>query len=1809
MNQSNNKIAIVGISGIFPDAKNLNEFYTNLLNKKDSVKSPTVDRLRYTSQDPSLKYKVAGHLDRIDLFDNKFFGISKKEAEFMEPSQRMSLQLACEAIENAGYSLKEFEGSETALYLATNASVAATYRGSIEVKHNEPNPTIHTGSLVSMIFGRIANNLKLMGPAIMVDTGCSSGLVAINEASEKLRSGKVDYALVGGVNLKLNFFPMDGRVGNLGASSPAGKTRAFDADADGIGVGEGGGMLLLKRYNDAVNDKDHIHAVILGAGITQDGGRSNSIAAPSPEAQSKAISKAWEEARINPESIEYIETHGAGTPLGDMIEVQALTDAFKAYTDRKNFCALSAAKSNIGHLGNLAGITGVVKAVQSLKHKKILPTINFKKLNPYIDLDNSAAYIATDALDWTAKEDPRRCGVSCFGLSGTNAHLVLEEAPERTEESSELSPYVLKISAKTQFALTNYIDKIHGYLQETDENLASVLYTLNSGRSDYGYRLMIHANDKNGLLKELDSLANSTFPRIKKSKKAVLLFSSIPVIDDVMLDIAAFSGKKINPNSYNKIALTVLVQYGLYKKLKTAGVDILTVIGTGAGKLTSKIISNQTTLEEALIKANNEEVSTDPINETSLKNVVAKLASKDDLVFVESAPSAGISDTIINLEDISVSNFEVMHFFNGLDEVFQKKFSNLYERGVGIDWRIFYLGNEQAKVEVPTYPFEQSRCWYEPPVELDAIRIKNSLYQTTWDVSQENNSYRETSGKTFMVIVDEFGLAEEISKLLSQQKNTCVLVRLSDKFHALSSSELEVDLNNQDSLKELEEHLYASNVFIDGIISLINFSDIAELDLENYEVLLEKYFFTQYNLLKAFNKELTEGKFSYTVATTLAFKISKNQKQLSALNRLISTLVKNVIIDFPQVKVTHVDFDRTEIEDNAEVLLKEMQQEDHLRIIGYRNGQRFTPSFSNNIELSAKRYGDGFLHKREGTYLITGGSSGIGYEVSKTIAGLGKCNIIIIGKTKLPPKDDWTKVVKKKTAYSKQLRDKVQGLLNLEDLHATVDYYEVDMGDVTEVSNTMAIIREKYTVLDGVVHSAGMGNKGSSIEELKNDYFKGVFGPKIGGTLALEKGLRIYNPDFFLMFSSIGTVVPSKGSIAYSCANTFLDAFALIKENATTNFVTINWSDWIETGLVYRKNLNRSEEEKAVRSETLQGITNFEGISVINYALSLRLPQIAVLKADLSGFRINPFFSIDAEKDMEKEEVILDTSENGSAEQIESSESLFKEEYSEMERQIVKVWNAVLKLDSIDLDDDFYEIGGHSLNMTQMLNGIERDTGITVPIAELLENSTVRSLSKRVEVLVAEGDTPSKTKIVPAAIKPHYRLSNAQKRFWILNQLENKEAYNVPCVFKFKGNVNLEALQTAFQRLIARHEGLRTSFEVVNGEPVQKIIDETSLNFELVLNKNLKEGKIHNDVTAFLAKPFDLTKPPLLRVTVLEKNPYEYIFAMTIPHIVADGRSVFILRNEVLQMYNGIIENKEVSFEPLEIQYKDFAEWQYNKLEENVYQESKAYWMQRLPKTIGENLVMPKNLAPNHESDFSAGQYEFVFNETQSMGLKQIAKEYSTTLFVVVMSIFKTLLHKISNSPVVTLGSPVSERTEQINNQIGAFLNTVVLTSIIEEGDSFETFLLRNKKNTMTDLQHSKFPYDILVSEVLKQKRGEAKDLFEIGFTWNRKEKIEEANDIDFEIESYPFELTKAKKDLWLIISESENGLWGDFIYRKSIYKEGTIQILVERLKILTDLVLKNHKTKIATYDLSIDVERELEKEVQRESFDFNFLD
>lgn len=510
MIQTNNdqtglEIAIIGMSCRFPEAENVDVFWENLKAGKASVSKFTDEELLHsgiseeTIKDPRY-VKAGGAIEGTESFDLNVFEYSPREAEVMDPQLKVLHECAWEALEHSGYLTADHQfligtyiGASTNLYwMGTVFNNAKDYLKEAELLNG------------SQFFStRIAHKLNLKGPSYTVQTACSSSLVAIHLACQALLSGDCDISLAGGVSLTLpekrGHMYQDGMI-----LSPDGQCRPFDEDANGTVNGNGAGFIVLKRLEDAINDGDSIHAVIKGSAINNDGADKVSFTAPSVEGQANVIKAAHRMADVEPETISYVEAHGTGTKLGDPIEVEALKLAFNS--KEKDFCGLGSVKANIGHLDNAAGIAGVIKTVQAIKHKMIPPSINYKKANKNINFESSPFYVNSELIEWNSPS-PLRAGVSSFGMGGTNAHIVLEEAPKKESELEIKKDQLLCLSAQTKESLESQTKRLAIYLKNNqDVNLADVSYTLLNGRKKLKYKRAVVASDAKDASEVLETL-------------------------------------------------------------------------------------------------------------------------------------------------------------------------------------------------------------------------------------------------------------------------------------------------------------------------------------------------------------------------------------------------------------------------------------------------------------------------------------------------------------------------------------------------------------------------------------------------------------------------------------------------------------------------------------------------------------------------------------------------------------------------------------------------------------------------------------------------------------------------------------------------------------------------------------------------------------------------------------------------------------------------------------------------------------------------------------------------------------------------------------------------------------------------------------------------------------------------------------------------------------------------------------------------------------------------------------------------------
>lgn len=492
-------IAIIGIGAKLPLGDTLEDFWENLRLGKDCIRS--LPEVRKEQVDKILRvvlgmegipgYAQFGYLDRIDCFDYDYFNISPKEARITDPYQRLFLQTAWSALEEGGYGGGRLRGSHTGVYVGVEAR-QNSYQSLVMRVEKDMGEELIPGNLDPIIASRIAYILDFHGPNMIVNTTCSSSALSVHLACKGILDGECDQAIAGGIFL--NLIPLDDSA-NSAIMSSSGRARTFDDGADGTSGGEGVIAFLLKGLKEAIRDRDHIHCIIKGSAVNADG-KSLGITAPNGVAQGDVIEQAWKNANINPESLSLIEAHGTATPIGDPIEIEGLTRAFRRYTSKKGFCAIGSVKASIGHLGGAAGAAGILKCILALKNKEIPPLVHFNRPNRKINFEESPFYINAWLTQWERGITARRCGVSSFGMSGTNVHIVLEEAPEMKiderngwekegEKEKDLDLLTLSTGSEEQLMilLGKYRVHLEGYTEtELDRVFHDICYTANTGR-------------------------------------------------------------------------------------------------------------------------------------------------------------------------------------------------------------------------------------------------------------------------------------------------------------------------------------------------------------------------------------------------------------------------------------------------------------------------------------------------------------------------------------------------------------------------------------------------------------------------------------------------------------------------------------------------------------------------------------------------------------------------------------------------------------------------------------------------------------------------------------------------------------------------------------------------------------------------------------------------------------------------------------------------------------------------------------------------------------------------------------------------------------------------------------------------------------------------------------------------------------------------------------------------------------------------------------------------------------------------------
>ncbi|MCP5005905.1 MAG: hypothetical protein GY941_18505, partial [Planctomycetes bacterium] len=740
---SSTDVAIIGMSCRYPMSESLDGFWNNLKEGKDCITEVPVNRWNgyknWYHQDPNHPHtscsKWGGFIENVDTFDPLFFGISPTEAEIMDPQQRIFLEECWKAIEYAAYSPDSLENQSCGVYVGC---AAGDYSKVLESQGHDTVGSSFMGTSSAILAARISYFLNLKGPSMAIDTACSSSLTAIHLACESIRNRENQLALAGGISLFLT--PL-GHIltSQVGMQSKDGRCYTFDKLANGVVFSEGCGVVLLKSLNQAKLDKDPILGVIKASGINQDG-KTNGITAPSSTSQEQLLIQTYKKYNIAPGKISYVEAHGTGTPLGDPIEVNALTAAFRNFTQEKNYCALGSVKSNLGHAGFAAGVCGVIKVLLSMKYKKLVPSIHYKEPNPHLHFEESPFYVNTRYQDWKSNEnEPRIAAVSSFGFSGTNAHLVIEEATRSFSEARPKvpptvtsDPLIIPLSAKNRERLRASVEQLYLFLLEQE------------GRKD-----------------EQEKVSENVEPE----KQAVRHQISLILAEILQLKVSDLDLEETWEESRMERFHLALLQEKLLQKWNIE-VSMEELIFLQSGERTARYLVEQKVRIQA---PDPEKQIFFKTPEYRIENIaytlqVGRAVMEERVVFivkdefdlmdkfqafleneesVKDCYQGNVKGKEENLEEILVDEDMSQTIASWISKKKFSKLMKLWVKGFVFDWNKLYGESRPKRIGLPTYPFARERYWIsesENIVANNQSSIFNLQSQRLHPLLHENTS-------------------------------------------------------------------------------------------------------------------------------------------------------------------------------------------------------------------------------------------------------------------------------------------------------------------------------------------------------------------------------------------------------------------------------------------------------------------------------------------------------------------------------------------------------------------------------------------------------------------------------------------------------------------------------------------------------------------------------------------------------------------------------------------------------------------------------------------------------------------------------------------------------------------------------------------------------------------------------------------------------------------------------------------------------------------------------------------------------------
>ncbi len=1221
------EIAIIGMAAKFSQADNIDEFWNNLKYGRDCVTECPDERKRdieeyldYMRVDSGQRYyRKAAYLKEIDKFDYKFFRIPPKEAAIMDPNQRLLLEISYQVIEDSGYSVDDFFDEKVGIFTGCPTEYTCkAYQNLIMDTDPELANDSFAGNLPAMLPARLSYFLNLHGPAILIDTSCSSSLTAVHVACESIHNGDCDWAIVNGINIFT--LPISNQIVNsIGIVAADGKAKTFDESCDGVGQGEGAGAILLKPLSKAVQDKDNIYAIIKSSAVNQDG-KSIGITAPNVLAQEMVLVEAWKRAGIEPETISYIEAHGTATKLGDPTEISGINRAFRHFTSKKQFCGVGSVKSNIGHTIGAAGMASIIKSALSLKNRQIPASIHFKMPNSKIDFVNSSVYVNSRLNQWEGTY-PRRCGVSAFGISGTNCHIVLEEAPDFQKNIHYTYAYLLfTISAASMESLENLIVNYIRFLDyNSNINLYDFCYTVNTGRKDMKYRAAIGVSD------------------------LTMLKHRLKMLGDMITD-------------HN-------VPFNEQGRLSLMNEDIW---------ITTQIPGYETEIAQG-----------DPY---------VKIKAEDWKVVID-------------------------RFF--YDKECIKALGQTYVLGEEIPWKEIYKGYKGKKLSIPVYPFKKDRCWFDiPKYSKTTLEQSNLYFKPIWeksDITQSLIPYDINSN--CMIFTNNSIFVSELLGRLKMQYANVILIEYGDHYEKINTNHYLIG-DDKEHYEKLYQELIDCNITHIIYNCFLN-NDVDLNPLEETERVLNIGLYRFYSLVQAL-VDTVSHKTEVYIITENTYTITGREKTLNPGYGALIGFIKTVNWEIPLLHCRCIDLDNNGTVKN---IINEISYQNSDFLVSYRDNRRYVEKIE---EIDWDKIEDcNFMLRSDAAYVLIGGLGRIGRRICKLFMN-ENVNIVIISRSKFLEHRFWEKTYLK--TKDENLRNQLEHFMEMEKNGSKIHFFSCDISDYEQTKITLEQIRNEIGPIRGVIHCAvddcGKQIKDQSIDELKNS-----LKPKVYGTSILDTLTEKDNLDFFILFSSVMTLVSGNGTSSYVAANSYLEAFSEYRCHNNRVSKVISWSEWLDIGLA--QNLMNQEDKSLFKKLPLQ-----MGLDAFRCLLFKKINRVIVGQVNYTSkiyelIDYLPFkFTDDIKaKIQSREERKADTGKKEKPAEYVKLHGRKTGFYSETEQKIAEAYHSVLGYDNLNITTNFFELGGDSISAVKICVKLESHNINLTPL-DIIKYQTIQSLAE-----------------------------------------------------------------------------------------------------------------------------------------------------------------------------------------------------------------------------------------------------------------------------------------------------------------------------------------------------------------------------------------------------------------------------------------------------------------------------------------------